>query len=122
MGVYIKGMEMPRSCKECGIRGVYCRTYIGFHHKDTARARKCPLVEIEDEPFDKDINVRSKDEPQNIIGESFPSYITEDRTTQVLDGWQTNPRTSTTVVEDEPQTEVDKIMNEPYHDSETWGD
>ena len=50
MGVYIKGMEMPRSCKECGIRGVYCRTYIGFHHKDTARARKCPLVEIEDEP------------------------------------------------------------------------
>ena len=23
---------------------------------------------------------------------------------------------------DETQTEVDKIMNEPYHDSETWGD
>ena len=35
-------------------------------------------------------------EPQSIIGESFSSYITEDRTTQVLDGWQANPRTSTT--------------------------
>ena len=50
-------------------------------------------------------NFQPKDEPQSIIGESFPSYITEDRTTQVLDGWQTNPRTSTTAVEDEPQTE-----------------
>ena len=38
-----------------------------------------------------------EDEPQ--------TYITEDRTTQVLDGWQTNPRTSTTAIEDEPKTE-----------------
>ena len=45
-------------------------------------------------------------EPQKIIGESFPSYITEDRATQVLDGWQANPRTSTTAVENEPQTDV----------------
>ena len=41
-----------------------------------------------------------KDEPQTIIGERFPSYITENNT-QVLDGWQANPRTSTTAVEDE---------------------
>lgn len=44
------------------------------------------------------------DEPQTIIGERFPSYITENNA-QVLDGWQTNPRTSITVVEDEPQTD-----------------
>lgn len=53
-----------------------------------------------------------KVEPQSIIGESFPSYITEDRTTQVLDGWQAHPRTSTTAVEDEPQT--CSVTGRPY--------
>lgn len=41
-----------------------------------------------------------EDEPQIIIGERFPSYITENNA-QVLDGWQANPRTSTTAVENE---------------------
>ena len=34
------------------------------------------------------------------------TYITEDRDTQILDAWQVHHRTSTTAVEDEPQTEV----------------
>ena len=41
-----------------------------------------------------------ENEPQIIIGERFPSYITENNA-QVLDGWQANPRTSTTAVENE---------------------
>lgn len=42
-----------------------------------------------------------ENESQTIIGERFPSYIAKNNA-QVLDGWQTNPRTLTTAVEDEP--------------------
>ena len=49
-----------------------------------------------------------KTESRSVIGESFPSYITENRTTQVLDGWQVNPRTSTTTVKEEPQTDCER--------------
>lgn len=52
----------------------------------------------------RDSHEITKDEPRTIIGERFPSYITMNNA-QVLDGWQTNPKTSTTAVEDEPQTE-----------------
>ena len=43
----------------------------------------------DDPQFDKDINVRSKNEPQ--------TYITEDRT-QMLDRWQTHNRNTTSAV------------------------
>ena len=58
-----------------------------------------------DEPNCSEKPNNCEDEPQYVLGERFPSYITEDRTTQVLDGWQANPRTSTTAVEDEPQSD-----------------
>ena len=43
MGVYIKGMEMPESCKKCGV--VSC----GLYDADTwgiYRHPDCPLVEV----------------------------------------------------------------------------
>lgn len=59
------------------------------------------LKDHKDEP--RTDGYMTADYPQTIIGERFPSYITENNA-QVLDGWQINPRTSTTVVEEEPQT------------------
>jgi len=60
-----------------------------INHKDEPTISKMEQV-------DKDINVRSKTEPQ--------TYITEDRDTQILDAWQVHHR-NTTSIEDEPQTD-----------------
>ena len=40
MGVYIKGMEMPKSCIVCRLECLYRK------HNSTERSSHCPLVEI----------------------------------------------------------------------------
>lgn len=75
------------------------------------------------EQVDKDINVRGKDASKVTIGEPFTHIITEDRDTQVLDGWQVKPKTSTTA-KDEPQTEpLPKAINGvKIADAVAWAD
>ena len=53
MGVYIKGMEMPKSCRECGCEqgGFWCG--LMDEHKDTTcftdeRRDDCPLIPVPD--------------------------------------------------------------------------
>lgn len=76
--------EKPNNCED-------------FFREPTAEERKAVAEYIESISVPTGVNIFDlMGEPQSIIGESFPSYITEDRTTQMLDGWQTNPRTSTT--------------------------
>ena len=46
MVILIKNADIPKCCKECKFKyAIGCRTYTGFHHQDTERAAKCPLVE-----------------------------------------------------------------------------
>lgn len=47
MSLMIKGAKMPSNCKECEYKFcIDCVKYIGFHHKDEARANNCPLIEL----------------------------------------------------------------------------
>ena len=52
MGVYIKGMEMPKCCDECPLLDEYCicsvtgeKVRLPF----TFRAYECPLEEVEED-------------------------------------------------------------------------
>lgn len=51
MGVYIKSMEMPKTCKECGIEDDYYY-FCHLSKKDTdevritGRRKDCPLTEV----------------------------------------------------------------------------
>lgn len=50
MAILIKNADVPKCCKECKFKyAIGCRTYTGFHHQDTERAAKCPLVEVWDD-------------------------------------------------------------------------
>lgn len=51
MGVYIKGMEMPKSCRDCGIEqeGFWCGALDGYQNTrcfTNERREDCPLIEI----------------------------------------------------------------------------
>ena len=49
MTILIKNADSPKCCKECKFKyAIGCRTYTGFHHQDTERAAKCPLIKVED--------------------------------------------------------------------------
>ena len=66
MSVLMRGVNMPKNCEECNFKGE-CRQYWEKIREAYTRPSWCPLVEVADhktEPFDKDINVRSKTEPQ----------------------------------------------------------
>ena len=43
MGVYIKGMKMPRNCEECGMK-VICKNYWKLIRTQYTRPSWCPLV------------------------------------------------------------------------------
>ena len=46
MGLYIKGMEMPKGCGECNIPcGIHCSDKILFGFDET-RPKNCPLVDV----------------------------------------------------------------------------
>jgi len=56
MGVYIKGMEMPKNCEECqcsywteGVHHDYCQA-VGYdteiHYGEKDRPQWCPLIEV----------------------------------------------------------------------------
>lgn len=48
MSILIKDIDIPKCCNECKLKyAIKCETYIGYHHKDTSRARKCPIVEVQ---------------------------------------------------------------------------
>lgn len=48
MSILIKGVDIPKCCDKCNIKHlIKCKTYIGYHHKDTNRANKCPIVEVQ---------------------------------------------------------------------------
>jgi hypothetical protein len=71
MSVVVKGMEMPKSCRECGIEqeGFWCgaiREYADTSCFDSERREDCPLVEIKS-PLDYQNYVGSV--IQGIIGE-----------------------------------------------------
>ena len=77
MSVLMRGGDMPKNCEECNFKGE-CRNYWEKIREAYTRPSWCPLVEVVDpkivgkhtgaiiidELFDKDINVRSKTEPQ----------------------------------------------------------
>lgn len=44
MGVYIKGMDMPRHCGECGID--WCNIWRRAETPKEKRPPDCPLVEV----------------------------------------------------------------------------
>ena len=51
MGVYITGMEMPKSCRDCGIEqeGFWCGALDGYQNTrcfTNERREDCPLIEI----------------------------------------------------------------------------
>jgi len=51
MGVYIKGMEMPKSCRDCGIEqeGFWCGALDGYQNTRCfthERREDCPLVPV----------------------------------------------------------------------------
>lgn len=50
MGIYIKGMEMPKSCLECPLNGESaCKAFTTIEpwtFKDDERAAFCPLTEV----------------------------------------------------------------------------
>lgn len=51
MGVYIKGMEMPKSCRDCGIEqeGFWCGALDGYQNTrcfTNERREDCPLVHV----------------------------------------------------------------------------
>ena len=46
MGVYIKGMEMPKSCSDCFVSANRCGLWVGFKEKTKRRSPYCPLVEV----------------------------------------------------------------------------
>ena len=56
MGIYIKGVEMPKNCEECqcsywteGVHHDYCQA-VGYdteiHYGEKDRPQWCPLIEI----------------------------------------------------------------------------
>lgn len=45
MGVYIKGMEMPRNCEECNVK-VVCKNYWKLIREQHTRPSWCPLVPV----------------------------------------------------------------------------
>ncbi len=48
MSILIKGIDIPKCCDECMLKyDIKCKCYIGYHHKDTNRANKCPIVEVQ---------------------------------------------------------------------------
>ena len=80
MSVLMRGGDMPKNCEECNFKGE-CRNYWEKIREAYTRPSWCPLVEVVDpkivgkhtgaiiidELFDKDINVRSKTEPQTEV-------------------------------------------------------
>lgn len=49
MSLMIKDAKMPSNCKECEYKFcIDCVKYIGFHHKNEARANNCPIREVTD--------------------------------------------------------------------------
>ena len=51
MGVYIKGMEMPRGCSKCKLFGEYGCPFIGAVGMALTRGERnedCPLIEVPD--------------------------------------------------------------------------
>lgn len=52
MSVIIKGMEMPKSCEDCGFYGIECEggcaltKYYVLRKKDEDRPKWCPLVDL----------------------------------------------------------------------------
>ncbi len=48
MGVYIKGMKMPKSCSRCFMLGHECPESVKFPHIKLTeyRFKGCPLVEV----------------------------------------------------------------------------
>ena len=49
MGVYIDGLDMPKSCKRCPFT---CEALQFFNGKD--RPQRCPLIEIDDEIWENE--------------------------------------------------------------------
>ncbi len=48
MSIFIKGIDIPKCCDECVLKyDIKCKCYIGYHHQDTSRASKCPIVEVQ---------------------------------------------------------------------------
>lgn len=61
MSILIKGIDIPKCCDECTLKySIKCKCYIGYHHQDTGRARKCPIVEVKA----CDENVITEQEPK----------------------------------------------------------
>lgn len=51
MSILIKGIDIPKCCNECTLKyDIKCKCYIGYHHKDTNRANKCPIIEVNSFP------------------------------------------------------------------------
>jgi len=45
MSIFIKGIDIPKCCDECVLKyDIKCKCYIGYHHQDTSRASKCPII------------------------------------------------------------------------------
>ena len=59
MGVYIKGMKMPKNCLECSFKfvdikyGDGCCLFTGIVCLSVGRQDKCPLQPIDDEKVEK---------------------------------------------------------------------
>ena len=82
MSVLMRGVNMPKNCEECNFKGE-CRQYWEKIREAYTRPSWCPLVEVADhktEPFDKDINVRSKTEPQTGVSYSDHTDYDEPKT------------------------------------------
>lgn len=69
MGVYIKGMEMPKSCARCFLRVGQCSRRIYMEN----RPSDCPLIEVPEPHGDmKDIN------HINQVLDRFSGYLDDD--------------------------------------------
>lgn len=53
MSVLIKGVDMPKSCVDCGDKGFLpkCGLWIGYEDGEKKRHDNCPLVEVSDVPL-----------------------------------------------------------------------
>ena len=88
MGVFIKGMEMPKNCTECKIKGegsdslyTWSCPFTGFEYTryDCANDRldDCPLIEIQS-PHGRLIDADAFDERVRVAGGMSEEELTED--------------------------------------------
>lgn len=107
MGIYIRGMEMPKACMECPIETDYgtCGYYSLYveagHESDCEKRRDdCPLIEIPDK-HGRLIDADAFDERVRIAGGMADEELSDD----FKDGIQTTLlllKSQRTVIEAEP--------------------